>query len=58
MNRNGVPQMCITTDNPNLFEIKVNSVAAVNAWRNSYNHYGGLVSEQWWAKDSHTNYVE
>lgn len=57
-NRNGVPQMCITADNPNLFEIKVNSVAAVNAYRNQSSSSGVLYSTNWWAKDPQTNYVE
>ena len=57
-NRNGVPQMCITKDNPSLFEIKVNSVAAVNIWRATVGPFGIPYSDVWWAKDSHTNYVE
>ncbi len=57
-NRNGVPQMCITKDNPSLFEIKVNSVAAVNIWRATVGPSGIPYSDVWWAKDSHTNYVE
>ena len=41
-----------------LFEIKVNSVAAVNIWRATVGPFGIPYSDVWWAKDSHTNYVE
>ena len=55
---NGVPRTCITKNNPELFEIKVNNVNAVQAWRNSYTPAGSLVSEIWWFKDTFTNYIE
>ena len=56
--RNGVPRTCVTKSNPSLFEIKVNSVAAVNIWRATVGPSGIPYSDVWWAKDSHTNYVE
>ena len=54
---NGVPRTCTTNNNPNLFEIKVTSVVAINAYANSSIN-GGLVSDIWYAKDAHTKYVE
>jgi Leucine-rich repeat (LRR) protein len=54
---NGVPRTCTTHNNPNLFEIKVTSVTAINAYANSSIN-GGLVSNIWYAKDEHTKYVE
>lgn len=48
--RNGVPRTCITENTPNLFEIEVNNVDAINAWRDIY--------PGWYLKDPHTNYVE
>lgn len=54
----GVPRICATKDNPELFEIKVSSVARVNEYRNSLNSQGIPMSEVSWKKDQQTNYVE
>lgn len=56
--RNGVPRTCVTVGNPNLLEIKVNNVNAINAYRLTLTPAGYPVADTWYAKDSHTRYVE
>jgi hypothetical protein len=58
--RNGVPRTCITFNNPNLYQIKVDNVAAINAWRASFPNPGipTTVADVWYKKDPHTIYVE
>lgn len=56
---NGVPRTCITKGNPQLAQIKVTNVNAINNWRSTTSGAGGtLVSEGWYLKDDHTIYVE
>jgi len=58
--RNGVPRTCITYNNPNLYQIQVDNVAAINAWRASFPNPGipTTVADVWYKKDDHTIYVE
>lgn len=54
----GVPRICTTNANPELFEIKVSSIDRINAYRNTLNSQGIPMSEISWKKDSQTNYIE
>lgn len=54
----GVPRIFVKIDNPNLFEVKVSSVAAIEAYRSGNTGFGFPISEVWYAKDPHTKYVE
>jgi hypothetical protein len=55
---NGVPRTCSTSNNPNLYEIKVNNVNLVNSYRASTNNVGNPISTTYWKKDTQTIYVQ
>lgn len=54
----GVPRVCLTVGNPELFEIKVSSIERINAYRNTLNSQGIPMALISYKKDAQTNYIE